>query len=51
MQFRFNEELVAIDDTDDMEADDRLKRVVTSQAAIVAAKSSSRAGYCTTRGD
>ena len=30
VQFRFNEELVAIDDTDDVEADDRLKRVVTS---------------------
>lgn len=30
VQFRFNEELVSIEETDDVEADDRLKRVVTS---------------------
>src|SRR6476659_4491606 len=29
VQFRFNEELVAIEDTDDIEAEEQLKRVVT----------------------
>ena len=31
VQFRFGEEIVAIEDTDDVAADDRLKRVVTSR--------------------
>src|SRR5262245_28093407 len=31
VQFRFNEELVAIEDTDEIESEDRLKRVVTSK--------------------
>ena len=38
VQFRFNEELVAIDDTDDVEADDRLKRVVTSKGSYLCRK-------------
>ena len=38
VQFRFNEELVAIEDTDETEADDRLKRVVTSQRSYLARK-------------
>ena len=38
VQFRFNEELVAIDDTDDVEAEDRLKRVVTSQGSYLCRK-------------
>src|SRR6187397_157552 len=31
VQFRFNEELVAIEDTDQTESEDQLKRVVTSR--------------------
>src|SRR5438034_1447324 len=31
VQFRFNEELIAIDDTDDVHGEDRLKSVVTSR--------------------
>src|SRR6476620_9006884 len=31
VQFRFNEELTSIDDTDQIETEDRLKRVVTSK--------------------
>ena len=38
MQFRFNEELVAIDDTDDVQSEDRLKRVVTSQGSYLCRK-------------
>jgi len=38
VQFRFNEELVAIDETDDVEADDRLKRVVTSVSRYLCRK-------------
>jgi ferredoxin/flavodoxin---NADP+ reductase len=38
VQFRFNEELVAIDDTDDVQAEDRLKRVVTSQGSYLCRK-------------
>ena len=34
VQFRFNEELVAIEDTDQVETEDRLKRVVTSQRQL-----------------
>ena len=35
VQFRFNEELVAIEDTDQVETEDRLKRVVTSQGQLL----------------
>ena len=38
VQFRFNEELVAIDDTDEVEAEDRLKRVVTSKTSYLCRK-------------
>lgn len=38
VQFRFNEELVGIDETDQVENDDRLKRVVTTQGAYLARK-------------
>jgi len=38
VQFRFNEELTSIEDTEQVEKDDRLKRVVTSQAAYLARK-------------
>jgi len=38
VQFRFNEELVAIDDTDDVQSEDRLKRVVTSQGSYLCRK-------------
>jgi thioredoxin reductase len=38
VQFRFNEELVAIDETDDVETDDRLKRVVTSVSRYLCRK-------------
>jgi thioredoxin reductase (NADPH) len=38
VQFRFNEELVSIDDTDDVQSDDRLKRVVTSQGSYLCRK-------------
>ena len=38
VQFRFNEELVAIEDTDQAEKDDPLKRVVTSQGSYLCRK-------------
>lgn len=38
VQFRFNEELVAIDDTDDVQAEDRLKRVVTRTRSYLGRK-------------
>ena len=38
VQFRFDEELVGIDDTDEVEADDKLKRVVTSKANYLCRK-------------
>jgi ferredoxin/flavodoxin---NADP+ reductase len=38
VQFRFNEELVAIEDTHDVEADDNLKRVVTSKNSYLCRK-------------
>lgn len=38
VQFRFNEELVTIEDTDDVANDDPLKRVVTSQGSYLCRK-------------
>jgi ferredoxin/flavodoxin---NADP+ reductase len=38
VQFRFNEELVAIEETEDVQADDRLKRVVTSAGSYTCRK-------------
>jgi ferredoxin/flavodoxin---NADP+ reductase len=38
VQFRFNEELVAIDDTDQVEKDDLLKRVVTKRDSYLCRK-------------
>lgn len=38
VQFRFNEELVTIDDTDQVETEDRLKRVVTSRGSYMCRK-------------
>jgi thioredoxin reductase (NADPH) len=38
VQFRFGEEFVAIDDTDDVEADEKLKRVVTSKSSYLCRK-------------
>ena len=38
VQFRFNEELVAIEDTETIEAEDRLKRVVTSRSSYLCRK-------------
>ena len=38
VQFRFNEELVAIEDTDEVEAEDRLKRVVTNKSSYLCRK-------------
>jgi thioredoxin reductase (NADPH) len=38
VQFRFNEELFAIEDTDQVEDDDPLKRVVTSRGSYLARK-------------
>ncbi len=38
VQFRFNEELVTIDDTDHVETEDRLKRVVTSKGSYLCRK-------------
>lgn len=38
VQFRFNEELVAIDDSDTVEAEDRLKRVVTNKSSYLCRK-------------
>ena len=34
VQFRFSEELVGIEDTDEVEAEDRLKRVVTNKSQL-----------------
>ena len=38
VQFRFGEELIGIEDTDELEGDDRLKRVVTSQGHYLSRK-------------
>ena len=38
VQFRFNEELVSIDDTDELQDDERLKRVVTSRDSYLCRK-------------
>lgn len=38
VQFRFNEELVTIDDTDEVATEDRLKRIVTSRASYLCRK-------------
>jgi thioredoxin reductase (NADPH) len=38
VQFRFNEELVTIEDTDQVETEDRLKRVVTTRASYLCRK-------------
>jgi thioredoxin reductase (NADPH) len=38
VQFRFNEELVGIDDTDQVENEDRLQRVVTSRGSYLCRK-------------
>src|SRR5437867_1303988 len=38
VQFRFNEELVAVEDTDEVVSEDRLKRVVTSQGSYLCRK-------------
>src|SRR5258707_12608900 len=38
VQFRFNEELVTIDDTGEMAAEDRLKRIVTSKGSYLCRK-------------
>lgn len=38
VQFRFNEELVTIEDTDQVETDDRLKRVVTTRGSYLCRK-------------
>ncbi len=38
VQFRFNEELVTVEDTDEVENDDQLKRVVTSQGSYLCRK-------------
>jgi thioredoxin reductase len=38
VQFRFNEELVSIEDTDRVETEDRLKRVVTSRGSYLCRK-------------
>src|SRR5262245_65056170 len=38
VQFRFGEELVAIEDTDEVEAEDKLKRVVTSKGSYLCRK-------------
>src|SRR5215813_9220389 len=38
VQFRFGEELVAIEDTNEIEAEDRLKRVVTNRANYLCRK-------------
>src|SRR5258705_247574 len=38
VQFRFNEELTAIEDTEEIQADDRLKRVVTSKNSYLCRK-------------
>src|SRR5262245_25012699 len=38
VQFRFNEELVSIEDTDQIENEDRLKRVVTTKGTYLCRK-------------
>lgn len=38
VQFRFNEELIGIDDTDEVVSDDRLQRVVTSRGSYLCRK-------------
>src|SRR5215475_615556 len=38
VQFRFNEELVAIEDTEQVEAEDYLKRVITSKGSYLGRK-------------
>src|SRR5262249_20224001 len=38
VQFRFGEELVTIEDTEDVEAEDKLKRVVTSKSSYLCRK-------------
>src|SRR5260221_14511398 len=38
VQFRFNEELVTIEDTDQIQTEDRLKRVVTSRGSYLCRK-------------
>src|SRR6478672_5742493 len=38
VQFRFNEELVTIEDTDQVQSEDRLKRVVTSKGSYLCRK-------------
>src|SRR5262245_58065261 len=38
VQFRFNEELTAIEDTDEVEAEENLKRVVTSTSSYLCRK-------------
>ena len=38
VQFRFGEELITIDDTDEVEADERLKRVVTNKSRYLCRK-------------
>src|SRR5262249_40321426 len=38
VQFRFNEELAAIEDTDQVETEDRLKRVVTTKGSYLCRK-------------
>src|SRR4249920_3152099 len=38
VQFRFNEELLAIDDTDEVVSENRLKRVVTSRGSYLCRK-------------
>jgi thioredoxin reductase (NADPH) len=38
VQFRFNEELVTIEDTDQVETEDRLKRIVTSRGSYLCRK-------------
>lgn len=38
VQFRFNEELVSIEDTDQVETEDRLKRVITSRSSYLCRK-------------
>src|SRR5881396_1158387 len=45
VQFRFGEELVTIEDTDQREKDDALKRVVTSRDSYLCRKVSSPAAY------
>ena len=38
MQFRFGEELIAVDDTDQIEKEDRVKKIVTQTASYLARK-------------